>query len=302
MAAQVEVNEASQPCEFFNRVRDIEAVKSTWTMAIDSYEKAKQYNDFVRRTLESAEKSVVFAAGKAADVARPVANRFEDKISYADTLACKTLDKIESSVEKTKTDGAFVAAQDLLNLTIGETVAVANKMLDQYMPPSEEEKRAEDGSLYAKVQNRIVVRTYNAVNHAAFAVDWVDFLQKHANSTSAQVQTTLAEYRAKAATIYAELTSEAPPTDDQQYAMTLARLVVQRLRGFYEHMPPVQPLVGLVQTLTSEVFTHLLTVTKFDDISATVLQRAREQLQLLVTIIQTAASTVIAKKQPEIQQ
>jgi len=295
MATQFEVNEAPRNSEFLNRVSEIGAVKSTWSMAIDSYEKAKQYNEFLRRTLETAEKTVTFAAGKAADVAKPMVDRFDGQITYADALACKTLDRLETSVEKTKTDGALVAATDLLNVTIGETFVVANKFLDQYLPPSDEEKKAEDGSLYAKIQNRIVVRTYNAVNHAAFAVDWVDFLQKHTNSTSAQVQTRLAEYRHTAATIYSELTSDAPPADDQQYAMTLARLVVQRLRGFYEHMPPVQPLVGLVQTLTSEVFTHLLTVTKFDDISSTVLQRARDQLQLLVSIIQTASSAMLKK-------
>jgi len=294
--------------EFLHRVGEIGAVKTTWNLAWTTYESAKKYNGLIEMTLDTAEKSVAFAAEKA----MPVVHRFDDQIAYADTFACKTLDKIENSVEKSKKEGAVVAVKDFVHTTLDDTLLTVDSLLDTYLPAGSDEPVNENGSLNGsvptidrvkivggKIQRRLITRTHSALGNMAFVVDWLQYLQKHANSTNAAIQQRLTEYRKTAVILFAELSKDEPPKSDEQTAIVLARLVAQRLRKIYETLPPILPAVKLLQGYTTDLFAHLTKVdqiTSLDTVSEVVLRQAREKIRLVTALIESLSSNLVSKQ------
>lgn len=78
--------------DFLSRVAKFPMVHSAMGYASDAYTKTKDMSPaLVQRTLSTAENSVSYAMR----FAQPVVNTFERPIHAVDTLACKTLDKME---------------------------------------------------------------------------------------------------------------------------------------------------------------------------------------------------------------
>jgi len=307
---QLETQEREQEypqSKFINRVSEINAVKNTWGYALNTYNKAKQYNGLVKLTLDTAEKSVAFAACKAL----PVVHRFDSQIAYADGVACRTLDNIEHSVETSKTSGAVPAVQEFLQVTIEDTLATVDSLLDHYLPASDEEKVSENGSTLngsvgtlehakhvgGKLHRRLLTRTHHALSNVAFAVEWLHFLQKHANSTNAAVQARLTEYRTAAIKLFNELSKDEAPEGDEQKALALARLVAQRLKKIYSNLPPLQPIIAIAQSYTADLYSHVAKAARIEDVSSAVVQQARDKLRLLISLVEHLSSNLLVSKQ-----
>jgi len=74
-----------------NRVSQLPVVASAYDYASQYYAQAKEYNNLVKVTLETAEKSIKFAA----DTAKPVVDKFEKPINYADKVLVNQFDHLE---------------------------------------------------------------------------------------------------------------------------------------------------------------------------------------------------------------
>lgn len=81
-----------------SRVADIPVVKSALNVATSWYGWVKGYNPVVESGLNRAEQTVLMVAGSA----RPVIQKLEKPINYADSLVCQGLDKLEEKVPAIK--------------------------------------------------------------------------------------------------------------------------------------------------------------------------------------------------------
>jgi len=81
-----------------HRVVDLPVVKSALGVANDWYGWAKGCNSLVGSSLEKAEQTVWFVA----DSAKPVIQKLEKPITYADSIVCQGLDKLEEKVPAIK--------------------------------------------------------------------------------------------------------------------------------------------------------------------------------------------------------
>jgi len=81
--------------EFLTRVAKLPVVSSAIEYATDTYGKAKESSpNLIQRTLSTAEDTVKYAAKRANEVV----HTFERPIHAVDSLACKTLDKVEENI------------------------------------------------------------------------------------------------------------------------------------------------------------------------------------------------------------
>jgi len=81
----------------FNRVAEIPVVKSALALASDQYEKLKGYS-MVGSGLTKAEQTVQYVA----ESAKPVVSKLERQLSFADSIVCQGLDKLEEKVPAIK--------------------------------------------------------------------------------------------------------------------------------------------------------------------------------------------------------
>jgi len=77
--------------EFLERMSKFPVISTAMEYAVGTYGKAKESNELIKRTLSTAEDTVRFAAFHAL----PVVQTLERPIHAVDSLACKTLDKVE---------------------------------------------------------------------------------------------------------------------------------------------------------------------------------------------------------------
>lgn len=94
-------NNSSPPLQVpasMSRVAGIPVVKSALNVATDWYGWVKGYNPVVESGLTRAEQTVLLVAG----TARPVIQKLEKPINYADSLVCQGLDKLEQKVPSIK--------------------------------------------------------------------------------------------------------------------------------------------------------------------------------------------------------
>jgi len=291
---------------FINRVNNYAPMQTAWNVAYGINDRVIERNGILKLSLNTAKGVVSFAADKT----MPIVHKFDDQIAYADSVACRTLDNIENSIEKSKTVGKAAAIQDFLVVTLEDTLNGVDNLLDTYLPANDEERRHENGTVLngtagtvdrvkyvgGKLQRRLVNRTHLALSNVAFAVEWLEFLQKHANSTNAAIQARLAEYRKSAIAIWTELSKDEPPKTDEQVAIALARLVAQRLKKIYSQIPPLQPILNLAQTYVTDLFNHLSKVANLQGVSQIVLRQTREKIDLVRSLIEALSSNLAKKK------
>jgi len=80
--------------EAFNRFSSLPLIHSAIGLASDGYSRFKSYNGLISATLSKAEQSLLFMAS----TAKPVIQKFEKPISYADNIACQGLDKLQEKL------------------------------------------------------------------------------------------------------------------------------------------------------------------------------------------------------------
>jgi len=292
--------------QFLDRVNSYAPVKNAWNIAYDVHDKIQGRNGVLLYSLNTAKGVLTFAADKA----MPIVHKFDNQIAYADSVACRTLDNIEHSIERSKTVGKTAAAKEFIQVTFDDTLSGVDSLVDTLLPANDEEKRMENGSVLngsagtvdrvkyvgGKLQRRIVSRTHKALSNVAFAVEWMEFLQKHANSTNAAIQARLADYRKRAIALWNELSKDEPPAGDEQIALALARLVAQKMKKIYAQIPPLQPILALAQTYITDLFNHLSKVANLQGVSQVVLRQTREKIDLVKGLIESLSSNLTSKK------
>jgi len=82
----------------FTRFSSLPIVNSAIGLATDGYSRIKSYNGLVSATLSRAEQSILFMAS----TAKPVIQKFEKPITFADNIACQGLNKLEQKVPALK--------------------------------------------------------------------------------------------------------------------------------------------------------------------------------------------------------
>lgn len=89
-------SETPQMPEFLSRVANLPVVHSAMDYASDTYMKAKDSSpSLIKKTWTTAEDTINFAASRVLPI---VQNTFERPIHAVDTLACKTLNKVEETL------------------------------------------------------------------------------------------------------------------------------------------------------------------------------------------------------------
>jgi hypothetical protein len=288
--------------QFINRVNSYGPVKNAWSVAYGLNDRVIARYGLLKFSLDTAKGVVTFAADKTL----PIVHKFDDQIAYADSVACRTLDNIENSIEKSKTVGKAAAIQDFLHITLEDTLGGVDHLVDTYLPANEDERRMENGSVLngtattvdrvkyvgGKLQSRLVSRTHLALSNASFALEWLEYLQKHANSTNVVIQARLVELRKKAVAIWNELSKDEPPKTDEQIAIALARLVALRLKKIYSQIPPLQPILSLAQSYIVDLFNHLSKVANLQGVNEYVLRQTREKINFVRSLIEALNSNV----------
>ncbi|XP_070541742.1 perilipin-2-like isoform X2 [Ptychodera flava] len=147
------------------RVAGLPVVNTAIGQVSNMYTKTKEYNGLLKYTFEVAEKSV----GTVASTAKPVVDKFEKQISYANDFACNQMDKLEeacpvismppekiySSVidsgkrvwDGTKAVGSQTM-ETVANTRVGQAVcagvntslALSEMVVDHCLPPDEKEQ------------------------------------------------------------------------------------------------------------------------------------------------------------------
>jgi len=84
--------------ETFSRISSLPLVNSAIGLATDGYSRLKSYNTLISATLSRAEQSILFMAS----TAKPMIEKFEKPISFADSMACQGLDKLQEKVPAIK--------------------------------------------------------------------------------------------------------------------------------------------------------------------------------------------------------
>jgi len=84
--------------ESISRLSSLPLVSSAINLAIDGYSRVKSYNRLISATLSGAEQSVIFMAS----TAKPMIEKLEKPLSFADSIACQGLDKLEEKVPAVK--------------------------------------------------------------------------------------------------------------------------------------------------------------------------------------------------------
>jgi len=84
--------------EALNKFSSIPLIKSAIGLASDRYSRFKAYNGLISATLSKAEQSLLFVVS----TAKPVIDKFEKPISFADNIACQGLDKLQEKVPAIK--------------------------------------------------------------------------------------------------------------------------------------------------------------------------------------------------------
>jgi len=291
--------------QFLDRVNSYGPVKSAWGVAANLNDRVNNRNGIVKFSLDTAKGVVAFAADKT----MPIVHKFDNQIAFADSVACRTLDNIENSIEQSKQVGKAAALQGFLQVTLEDTLNGVDNLLDTYLPANDDERRMENGTVLngtagtvdrvkyvgGKLQRRIVSRTHKALSNLSFAVEWLEFLQKHANSTNAAIQVRLADYRSRAVALWTELSKDEPPTGDENMAIALARLLAQRIKKIYSHIPPLQPIIALAQAYATDLFNHLSKVANIQGVSQIVLRQTREKINLVKSLIEALSSNLLKK-------
>jgi len=175
-----------------NRVLELPIVMSAWQLALERYDQIKHYSPLVESGLSKAEQTVQSAA----EVAKPIVKKFERPLNYADSLACKGLDKFEEllpaikkSPEEIKTAGwekyeevkgygnqkvesVKAYSVDQVNQAlhsqyvlaamkyVDAAIDVTDQMVDRYLPPASEEDASEEQK---PAENADVVRRLSFV-------------------------------------------------------------------------------------------------------------------------------------------
>ena len=159
----VEVPAAGE--NIITRVTGLPVVNSAIGQVANMYTKTKEYNGLLKYTFEVAEKSV----GTVANTAKPVVNKFEKQINYANDLACSQMDKLEEAypvitltpgkiynnvvdgtkrvLDNTKAAGTQTI-DSVANTRVGQvvctsmdiTLALSELVVDHYLPPDEVER------------------------------------------------------------------------------------------------------------------------------------------------------------------
>lgn len=174
---EVATAEVSQ-LQSFNRVAEIPVVKSALAIASDQYEKLKGYS-MVGSSLMKAEQTVQYVA----ESAKPVVSKLEKQLSFADSIMCQGLDKLEEKVPALKkstdelkivgwekVDSIKAYGYDRVNDALHSPYALAviksmdtamdltEHAVDHYLPASEGESHSEDA---AKEGQNVVQRMGN---------------------------------------------------------------------------------------------------------------------------------------------
>jgi len=84
--------------ETVKRVLELPLVMSAWQLALQRYDQIKHYSPLVEQGLSKAEQTVQSAA----EMSKPIVKKFERPLNFADSLACKGLDKFEEYVPAIK--------------------------------------------------------------------------------------------------------------------------------------------------------------------------------------------------------
>jgi len=80
--------------QIITRVAQLPLVHSAWGIATDGYSRIKSYNNLVKATLNKAERSILYVA----ESAKPVIQKLDKPLTFADSIACTGLDKLQQKV------------------------------------------------------------------------------------------------------------------------------------------------------------------------------------------------------------
>ncbi|XP_054159321.1 lipid storage droplets surface-binding protein 2-like [Oppia nitens] len=84
--------------EALNKLSSLPLIKSAIGIASDGYSRFKAYNGLISATLSKAEQSLLFVA----TTAKPMIDKFEKPITFADNIACQGIDKLEEKLPAIK--------------------------------------------------------------------------------------------------------------------------------------------------------------------------------------------------------
>lgn len=155
------------------RVANLPLVISTYDMVSNVYCNTKDNHPYLKSVCEAAENSVKTISSAAFNTALPFIEKLELQISFANTLACKGLDKIEKTLpilnkpsdeivanareavtgakDKTRTvvsDGVQTVMDSkvvrLVSSGVDTALSASETLLEQYLPGTEEEKETND--------------------------------------------------------------------------------------------------------------------------------------------------------------
>lgn len=114
--------------EALSRFSSLPLVNSAIGLATDGYSRFKSYNKLLSATLSKAEQSILFMAS----TAKPIVQKLEKPISYADNIACQGLDKLEEKVPalKKSTDEIRDETKKLFEGSVGRIEGVRKYSTD----------------------------------------------------------------------------------------------------------------------------------------------------------------------------
>lgn len=172
-----------------NRVLELPVVMSAWQSALQRYEQLKNYSPLVESSLSKAEQTAKYVA----ETSKPIVRKLERPLTFADSLLCQGLDKIEELVpaikkspdeiksagwEKleevkgygnSKVDTIKAYGYDQVNQALASAYALAvmqyvdaaidvtDQLVDRYLPPAKEDEETQ------KPENADVVRRLSFV-------------------------------------------------------------------------------------------------------------------------------------------
>jgi len=216
-------NESHQ-LQSVHRVFELPVVMSAWQLALQRYEKLKNYSPLVESGLSRAEQTAKYVA----ETSKPIIHKLERPITFADSLLCQGLDKIEELVPaikkspdeiknagfqkyeevkgygNSKVDVIKAYGYDQVNQALASAYALAvmqyvdaaidvtDQLVDRYLPPAKEgeesEKPAEDADVVRRlsfVTDKMRQRMYGqAINVAHTAINR---LQEHTGVLSSNL-------------------------------------------------------------------------------------------------------------------
>uniref|UniRef100_A0A8D2J6K6 Perilipin n=1 Tax=Varanus komodoensis TaxID=61221 RepID=A0A8D2J6K6_VARKO len=124
------------------KVAELPLVSSTYEMVSSTYTSAKESHPAIQAVCDMAEVGVKSIATSAVSGAQPLLDKFEPQIAAANNIACKSLDKLQETVEKVVSD-----AKGLVSESLGPVYTKVTEAKDAMSSMVDVAKEAAQGSL-----------------------------------------------------------------------------------------------------------------------------------------------------------